>query len=811
MEEYMEVDISDYYQARLDSLKLPEKYEKLIKRIIAINGSRNSVGEIFNVETVADIIKLAPNYFSSCQGVGKLYVDTLIEFKKDLPCFLNQQKQGSNAAFIEDVFTSSDNSYDFSTLINWLELSPKYQKLLKRVLVVMPDLETVQNILDIDVAAFAKLPYVGKSYVDLLINLQNAFLPTDILSTNEHFEQIKLPPQTTLSKLYINYGYLSEKEIKILKKLDKFYGGDIDIRNVSTLLSLNKVNLANNIGFGVSFVNIFNELQNKIKIELSSLSENIAEHTIKERGWFISSEIAFIELNEIDNILIEDIEGYLWTLSEMQIDIALSRWGFNQDYKTLEEVGSNYDLTRERVRQLEKSINKNLTSNFRVQPKVLWANIRENMTDDLTSLLPNLAKCFATDKLFYSFIELCCQVKKGSISEIIFTEIKPKIINALFCNNQSPISKDLIINELMSNYGYGKASAINALKRLEKLGKIKIVEQDIFPKSLGKIEAIAHVLTFHPAGLPWKDIVRIINKKGYFSSILDETIQKGGSFASEFVYLSDHGSYRNLIFLDIEQFDIPAMMQNIHRYFKQHQTKSVHLNDYYYQTKGQRIEIEYFTLRHFVREYGEEYGLYFKGKSGVDSVSLEPNEALFSQADVIIKVLNESKVAMTTQEIAGRLRSKSTSHARFYINNLMAEGKVVRVDQLVYTTPEKAFVGMDIKAITQVIQDVMLIKDLIVEADVFREYVNMELNLSYSKYIYMALVKTYLKDLSWFRNNTLYSKNPIPYKNIMDMCRKLCDPELSNHQNVMIIQKDVWLTDAVAADAIQQWKWQLNH
>jgi hypothetical protein len=92
----------------------------------------------------------------------------------------------------------------------------------------------------------------------------------------------------------------------------------------------------------------------------------------------------------------------------------------------------------------------------------------------------------------------------------------------------------------------------------------------------------------------------------------------------------------------------------------------------------------------------------------------------------------------------------------------------------------------------------------------FCKYVNMELNLSYSKYIYVALVKTKLKELAWHRNNTLFSKAPIPYKNILDICKQLCNAELSKSQNVKILQKAVWLTDAVATEAIHQWKWQLG-
>ncbi len=807
MDENAETDISEYYQTSLASLALPDHYNKLIKRIKNLN----SIMEGFNVETVGDIVEFDPYQFSNFKGVGNHYVETLIEFKKELPLFLNKIKQEPNSVFIEDIFTLPDNIYDVETSIAQLALSPKYQKLMKKISAVMGHVRTVQDIIHIDVASFSKLPYVGKSYIDLLIYLQNALSPKNSSESNNNvIKEIELPPQGTLSKLYINYGFLSEKEIKQLKKLEKFYEGQIDIRNVNTLLSLDTVNFVREAGFGALFITALNDLQDKIKNELVSLPENITEHSIKQRGLFISSEIALIEFNEIDNVLIEDIEGYLWSLNEMRMDVALSRWGFNQKHETLEEVGSRYSLTRERIRQFEKSINTNLPLNFRIQPKVLWANIREKMTADLTVLLPNLAKCFETDKLFYVFIEICCQVESGSIREITMPKINNKILNPIFCTSPSPIAQEIVINELMSNYGYSKASAIHGIKQLEKNNKIEITEEGVYPKKLGKIEAVAHALTFHSAGLPWKDIARIVNKKGYSSTLFDEMRMANSLSDSEYVYLCAKGTYRNLMFLDLEQFYIYEIMQHLLNYFKQHQTTVLHLHDYFYQTKGQRCEIEYFTLRHLVREYGEEYGLYFDGKSNVDGVSLNPDLKPITQADVIIKVLNESKVAMTMQEIAERLRSKSTGHASFYLNNLMEDGRVVRVDKMVYTTPEKAFCNMDTKAIMQVIQDIMSTSNSIVEADIFREYINMEFNLSYSKYIYMALVKTQLNELAWYRNNTLFSKNPIPYKNLIDMCKQLCDRESSNNQNTKVIQKAVWLTDAVATAAIQQWKWQMN-
>jgi len=47
MDENIEIDISEYYQTPLTGLTLPDKYEKLIKRIMGLNGFKNSLGEQF--------------------------------------------------------------------------------------------------------------------------------------------------------------------------------------------------------------------------------------------------------------------------------------------------------------------------------------------------------------------------------------------------------------------------------------------------------------------------------------------------------------------------------------------------------------------------------------------------------------------------------------------------------------------------------------------------------------------------------------------------------------------------------------------
>jgi hypothetical protein len=797
MDRNTEIDISEYYPIPLNSLKLPDNYKKIIKRIMNL---KNSLGDKLVVQTVGDIAELEPHQFSKYKGIGKLYVDTLIEFKKELPFFLNQLKQEPNSIFEENIFTSFDNSYNFSTPIYQLALSPKYQKLIKRVSSVMNNIQTVQDIIDIDVAGFSKLPAVGKLYVELLINLQNALSSTHLnLSSINAAEKVEeLPPKITLSPAQLetplNELSLSTQYRRLIKRISTAIGNVYTVQNI---FDIDPFHFSKIPAVGKTYVNQLIEFKKQLPIFLDSKTKKTA----------IFSDNFSIEFNEIDNILIEDVESYLWTLDETRMDIALSRWGFNQQHESLEEIGKRHNkMSREGIRQIEKLINTNLPPHLTIQPKVLWANIREKMTEDLTVLLPNLAKCFAIDKLFYAFIELCCQVESGSIREIVFTKINTRIINSLFCSNPSPIAQEIIVNELISNYGYSKASAIHGIKQLNKNNIIEITEQGIYPKKLSRAEAVSHILISHPAGLPWKDIARIVNKKGYSSTQIDETRSTHGFSDSEYVYLCAKGTYRKIMFLDLEQFNIPEIIQHLLNYFKQHQLTALHLHDYFYETKDTRSEIEYFTLRHFIRGYGEEYGLYFNGKSGSDSISLDPDLKRITQADVVIKALNESKVAMTKQEIAERLRSKSLAHAGFYINNLIEEGKVVRVDSMVYTTTEKAFMNMDTKAVMRIIKDIMSNSNIIVESDVFREYVNMQLNLSYSKYIYAALVKIQIRELAWYRNSSLFSKKPIPYNNLLDMCKQLCNPNISNIENAKILQQAVWLTDAVTTTAIHQWK-----
>lgn len=705
-----------------------------------------------------------------------------------------------------------------------LSLSVKHEKLLKRIcnlntLQKHQISETIGGILDLEPYPFSKMPAVGKSYVDSLISLKKELLNENIdnLKENEETESLIdfdglnskfciIP--SSLSELHLNYQYLKKHDVKLIEKLEKLYGS----LGIEDILDCDVIELKGEKGlaFGAKHSTALKQLQDTLRKEIIFNIESNNKLPINQARLLVSSKIKFYDMSKIDEILIEDIESYLWSLDEKQQDIALSRWGFNHNNETLEEVGERHGLTRERVRQLEKQINTYLPLYLRIHPKVLWANIREKMGSDLTDSLSFLAQCFDTEKLFYSFIETCCQIKKGSLIEITLPKVHKRLLEPFFCLNPSPVVHDVIVEELTSEFGYSRALAEITIKKLVELGSIKITERGIKPQNMKHKEAIAHVLTFHQEGLPWKDVLKIVNKQGFSKSKINEDRMASGFNDSDYIYLCSHGNYRNLMFLDLESFDLKPIMQHIIGYFNSHNIEALNLHDYFQQTVNERLSIEYFTLRHLVRAYGEEFGLYFNGRSGVDNVSVNEVSERVTQWDVVVQALNQSKGAMTRPEIAERLRSKSLNHAGYYLNELMEKNKVVRIDNLMYSTPEKAFKDINSDEILSIIKKLMHSTNKIVEADVFRKFVNRELNLSYSKYFYAALVGLNLKELSWYRTNNFISNTPLEYKNLLHVYKSVCQQSLSNAVNISRVKEILWLTDSVAANTLQQWKWLLK-
>lgn len=70
---------------------------------------------------------------------------------------------------------------------------------------------------------------------------------------------------------------------------------------------------------------------------------------------FVGDSTDSPENSTIRNIMNEDVESLLSVLSDKERDIIMKRYGFNhQDPMSLSAIGKEYNLTKERIRQIEK-------------------------------------------------------------------------------------------------------------------------------------------------------------------------------------------------------------------------------------------------------------------------------------------------------------------------------------------------------------------------------------------------------------------------------------------------------------------------
>ena len=98
-----------------------------------------------------------------------------------------------------------------------------------------------------------------------------------------------------------------------------------------------------------------------------SLDTPIKEDSDTDRIDFVSSEAESAEdqmaKKEIETLLHNKIDDFKRTMSSRELEI-FERWVFSDSPATLQEIGDKYNISRERVRQIEKNIIKKIKEYF---------------------------------------------------------------------------------------------------------------------------------------------------------------------------------------------------------------------------------------------------------------------------------------------------------------------------------------------------------------------------------------------------------------------------------------------------------------
>lgn len=105
--------------------------------------------------------------------------------------------------------------------------------------------------------------------------------------------------------------------------------------------------------------------------DMLSLNANVGEEIVLE-DMVLEKDTEFMEDKIIEDIANQELKKTLDLLNEREKEIIISRYALNGGRAlTLEEVGKKYDITRERVRQIEKRALEKLKNKFKKELKDL--------------------------------------------------------------------------------------------------------------------------------------------------------------------------------------------------------------------------------------------------------------------------------------------------------------------------------------------------------------------------------------------------------------------------------------------------------
>ena len=257
----------------------------------------------------------------------------------------------------------------------------------------------------------------------------------ELLSTNI-LEEWPLSARThnALKKENIIFlGDLISYNFEDLIKLRNF--GKKSLLEIKEFLQKNKIKL-NEIYFDqIKWENFLESNKNKLlnkSISKNNSSQNltgITKSLFKDyqefKNDFLSSGKIKIDKNinslKLEELIIEDINYILSLLNDRSVIFFKGRYGYKENYKTLEELGKKFQITRERVRQLEKSINLTLPKLGKINKNTLIHFFSKYDFISFHKLFPTLDKYFTNtargteeitgDKLT-TFMENYCGVEK---------------------------------------------------------------------------------------------------------------------------------------------------------------------------------------------------------------------------------------------------------------------------------------------------------------------------------------------------------------------------------------------------------------
>lgn len=694
-----------------------------------------------------------------------------------------------------------------STELDMVELPAKFMKLIKRLKNISnayPQFtlgESLYDLVTLPVLTVKGLPNIGAIYIQTFQEIKK------LANLSENIEE--QGNRTDINSIDLtNFRLsLSGQEAHIIKALEKFsrQNGIEDMESrIEDILSFKREKLKAKVGFGEKIVDSLMELRRQVVHELILINKGEINYQNFESKIIFPKNIKVLPFKRLEQVLLEDIDNFLDGLPDDLADIMQKRWGYVDENVTLEELGRELDLTRERIRQKEAQSNRRLLKYLRLPSNLIFSLIEPELDFRFTQKLPTLFSCFSSVQLFFNFLDIICV--QDDLFSYVYPEVDKTVLNEYFAENGAPAIRDEITEYISALNLPNICSSKNAIDNLIAQGVFEIRDELIWPRNLSRSEAVACVLVKHAKGLPWLDIAKIVNSNSLSKTkVYEDRLDHNAFNYPEYIYLAGKGVYKHTNYINSENINLNELFTELLEFSSSAGRTVFHLNECY--SSSEKLKsYGYYETRHYVKHFGEDYGFYFNGRSQSDSIGLKKGFRNITQRDVIIEALRNSDKPLTKPEIAILIKSKSLAHASFYLDKMIDDGAVVQLDRMLYTTPEQAYRDIEIKEYLDAINQVLVKHRKPVEASIFELELNMHFAKSYSKYFYSSIARLNFANKGWFRKMSLYSIMPIPFNSLKDAIQTHCSLDSSLNENILTIREYIAIGDKTASIAIANWK-----
>ncbi|MDA6365398.1 RNA polymerase subunit sigma-70, partial [Escherichia coli] len=243
-----------------------------------------------------------------------------------------------------------------------------------------------------------------------------------------------------ISQMRLSLAGVETKHTKALEKFGRYLKTEDMGEMLQAILHAEYEQLVAIPTWGKGSITKLLAFRDRLREEIIAIQNGDIDYLALESVLIVPKRLINCPLNKLEAVLLEDIESYFDKSSEMKVDIAQRRWGFVEEKKTLEEIGADYVVSRERIRQIQADIRQEFLGHMRISQPLVWEALEPEISPDLSVKMQTLFSCFSSERDFFEFLDMVSG--QTELIAHVYPEIDKAILNTYFAENGAPIHLD---------------------------------------------------------------------------------------------------------------------------------------------------------------------------------------------------------------------------------------------------------------------------------------------------------------------------------------------------------------------------------